>query len=150
MLDTHFTFGPHTRDCVERDSRALNVMKALAGLSWGFTTETLVSPSFVCPILNYAAPICFTEVFSTHLDKLEVIQNKALRMATSCNQKPAASYLRAETGVLPLRVLLELCSQQFYTSTLQPMLPSHLISTSPPDPCDPRWGHPPDLIPLHS
>ena len=41
-LDTHFTFGPHARDCVEGVSRALNVMEALAGLSWGFTTETLV------------------------------------------------------------------------------------------------------------
>ena len=30
-LDTHFTFGPHDRDCVERASRALNVMKAQLG-----------------------------------------------------------------------------------------------------------------------
>ena len=42
-LDTHFTFGRHASDCVERASRALNVMKALAGLNWGFTTETLVA-----------------------------------------------------------------------------------------------------------
>ena len=45
MLDTHFNFGIHASDCVERDSisRALNVMKALDGSSWGFTTETLVA-----------------------------------------------------------------------------------------------------------
>ena len=42
-LDTHFTFGPHARDCIERASRALNVMKALAESSWGFTIETLVA-----------------------------------------------------------------------------------------------------------
>ena len=29
-LDTHFTFGPHARDCVERASRACNVMKQSA------------------------------------------------------------------------------------------------------------------------
>ena len=29
-LDIHFTFGPHYRHCIERASRALNVMKALA------------------------------------------------------------------------------------------------------------------------
>ena len=80
-LDTHFTFGPHARDCVEQASRALNVMKALAGSSWGFTTETLVAKykAIVRPILNYAAPMWFTQVSSSHLDKLEVIQNKALR-----------------------------------------------------------------------
>ena len=41
-LDTHFTFGPQARDCVKRVLRALNLMKALAGLSWGFTSEILV------------------------------------------------------------------------------------------------------------
>ena len=42
MLDTHFTFGFHIRDFVERASRALNVMKTLAGSNWCFTTETLM------------------------------------------------------------------------------------------------------------
>ena len=41
-VDTQFTFGPHTRDCIERASRALNVIKALADMTWGFMTETLV------------------------------------------------------------------------------------------------------------
>ena len=50
-LDSHFTFGPHTRDCIERAPRALNVMKDLAGSSWGFSTETLVA------IFNYSAHI---------------------------------------------------------------------------------------------
>ena len=73
-LDTHFTFGPHTRDCVLRTSRELNVIKALAGSSWDFTTEALVATykAIVRPILNYAASIWFTQVSSTHLDKLEV------------------------------------------------------------------------------
>ena len=79
-LDTHFTFGPHTCNCIERASRAFNVMKALIGWSWGFTTKTLVATckAIVRPILNYAAPIRFTQVSSSHLDKLEVIQNKSL------------------------------------------------------------------------
>ena len=135
-LDTLFTFGPHALDCVERDSRALNVMKALAGSSWGFTTKTLLATykAIVRPILNYAAHIWFTQISSTYLDKLEVIQNKALRIATECLQKAAASHLRAETGVLPLRTHVELCYQQFYASALKPLHPSHLIVTSPPDP----------------
>ena len=58
MLDTHFTFGPHARDCVKRASRALNIMKALPGSSWGFTTETLVATynAIVRPILIHATP----------------------------------------------------------------------------------------------
>ena len=66
-LDTLFTFDPHTRNCVERASRALNVMEALAGSSWGFTTETLVATykAIVRPILNYTVPIWFTQVSSS-------------------------------------------------------------------------------------
>ena len=136
MLYTHFAFVPHARDWAEWASRALNVMKALAGSSWVFTTETLVAiyKAILRPILNYADPIWFTQVSSSHLDKLEVIQNKAQRVKTGCHQKAAASHLKAETGVLPLRAHLELCCQQFYASTLQPLHPSHLIVTSPPDP----------------
>ena len=54
---------------------------------------------------------------------------------TRCHQKAAASHPRAETGVFPLRAHLKLCSQQFYASALQPLHPSHLIVTSPPNPC---------------
>ena len=149
MLDTHFTFGPHIRNCVKRASKALNVMKALAWSSWGFTTETLVAPykAIVCPILNYAAPIWFTQVSSTHLNKHEVIQNEALRIATGCHQKAAASHLRAETGVLPLRVHLELCSQEFYATALQPLHPSHSIVTSPPDYTPSGPSQTPTLLP---
>ena len=112
-----------------------NVIKALAGLNWGFTTETLVTTykAIVRLIINYAAPIWFTQVSSSNLGKLEMIQNKALRFTTGCLQMATASHLRAETGVLPLSSHLELCSQQFYASTLQPLHPCHLIVTSTPD-----------------
>ena len=98
-LDTHFTFEPHARDCVERASRALNVMKALAGSSWGFTTEMLVASYkvIVRPILSATMPppSGSPKISSSHLDKLKVIQNKALRVATGCHQKSVATHLRA-------------------------------------------------------
>ena len=113
-LDTHFIFGPHARYFVEWASKALNIMKDLAGANWGFMTKTLVATykAIVRPILNYAALIWFTQVSSSHLGKLEVIQNKALRIATGFHQQTTAYHLRAETGVLPLRAHLELCSLQ--------------------------------------
>ena len=39
MLDTHFTFNPQVRDCVEQASKALKVVKALAGSSRTFTIK---------------------------------------------------------------------------------------------------------------
>ena len=63
-------------------------MKALAVSSRDFKTKTLVATykAIVRPIFNYASPIWFTQVPSSHLDKLEVIHNKALRIATGCHQ----------------------------------------------------------------
>ena len=129
-IPSTITIGPHAHDYVERASRALNAMEAISGSSWGFTTEILVATykPIVRPILNYTGQIWFNQASSSHLDKLEVIQNKALRIATGCHQKAAASHLRAETGVLPQRAHLELCNQQFYASALHP---SHQIVTFP-------------------
>ena len=102
-------------------------MKASAETSWDFSTETLVEKhkAIMCPkILNYATPIWFIQVYSSHLDKLEVIQNKDLRPEK--RKKAVVSNLRDEIGVLPLRAQLELSSQQFYKSVLQSIHPSHL------------------------
>ena len=95
-------------------------------------TEMLVATynAIVCPIFNHAAPIWFTQIPSSHLGKLEVIQNKALSVATRCHQKATVSHLRAETGALPLMAYLELCCQQLLASALQLLHPSHLIVTS--------------------
>ena len=105
-------------------------MKALAGSNWGFTTEIMVASykAIVRPILSYATPNWFTQVSSSQLGKLEVIQNKALRIATGYHQKAATSHLRAETGVLPLRAHLELCSQKFYDSTIPTPAPSGMTT----------------------
>ena len=52
----------------------------------------------VRPIINYPAPIWFPQVSSSHQYKFEFAQNKALWIATGCNQYSAVSYLRTETG----------------------------------------------------
>ena len=77
-LAAHFTFGHHARYCAERAAKALIVMKALARASrlkflWPHNYKATVRPIF-----NYLAPIWFTQVPSTHMDTLEVIQNEAL------------------------------------------------------------------------
>ena len=48
-----------------------------------------------------------------HLDKMGVVQNKALRIATGNIMKAAISHLNAEAEVLPLKDLLELCAMQY-------------------------------------
>ena len=93
-------------------------------------TESLMATYnfIVHPIINYAAPVWFTQVSSYHLDKLEVIQNRALRIATCCHQKASVSHIKAETGVLP-RLHTMNCA---HNSSMKE------LSTSPPPPSSPR------------
>ena len=132
--DTHYTFGPHASATTQRATSTLRVLKALAGTSWGFSKETLVGTykAITRPILNYAAPIWQPSIKSSHLDKMEVVQNSALRIATGNTLMSAIHHLQAETEVLPLRSHLELCATQYLASALQTCHPSHSLVTKPP------------------
>ena len=63
---------PHGLDCIEKATRALNIINALL-------TGILVAiyKAIVYPILNYTARIWLNQVPFFHLDKYEVIQKKA-------------------------------------------------------------------------
>ena len=102
---------------LKRASWAFNIIKALARLSWVSSTETLgaTHKAVVYPILNYGAPNWFTQVSSTHLYKLEVIQNKTLRIATGCSKKAAVCHLRTNAGILRPR---ESASKTVFTVVL--------------------------------
>ena len=134
--DTHLNFGAHARTTIERATRALGILKALAGTSWGFPKETLVGTykSLVRPILNYGAPIWRHQISPTWLGKLSVVQNSALRIATGNTLKSPIPHLHDETGVLPLETHLRLCGSQFLASSLQVSHPSHQFVTLPPGP----------------
>ena len=60
-------------------------------------TLLITYKAIVRHILTTPLPFWFTQVSSAQLDKHEVIQNKAMRVVTSCHQKAAASHLRAVT-----------------------------------------------------
>ena len=56
---TQLTFDPHVRDSIVQALWALNVMKALSGWSWDFSTDTFMGTykAIAHPILDYTAPI---------------------------------------------------------------------------------------------
>ena len=77
-------------------------------------TLLLTYNSIIKTILSYASPIWYPEVSKTNLDKLQIIQNKALRIATGCVLKSDIQHLHSECKVLPvadhLRVVPRQCS----------------------------------------
>jgi hypothetical protein len=134
-LDTHHTFKPHILNSSSKASSRLRILKAVAGTSWGYETETLINTykSLIRPILNYAAPIWYPAAKPSNIQKLQVIQNQALRICLGCHKKSSISHLHSEAKILMVDQHLELLSKQFLASALRPDHPSHSLVTRPED-----------------
>ena len=136
-FDTHFTFTPHINTIIQRTTPRLNIMRALAGTTWGQSKETLLITfkSLIKSIFTYACPIWFPITRdSSSINKLQVVQNAALRIATGCVRMTEIGHLHAEAAVLPVREHLSLLSSQFLARCLVPSHPSHTIVTAPSGP----------------
>ncbi|KAF2350571.1 Reverse transcriptase domain [Trinorchestia longiramus] len=135
-FDPHFTFTPHMNSICERARHRLNILKALAGSSWGQQKETitLTYKALINSIVTYAAPIWFSNASPSPIAKLQTIQNAALRIASGSHKMASASYLHRETGVLPVADHLSLLCSQYLLSSLRPHHPNYLTVTQPSGP----------------
>ena len=107
--------------------------------------ETLVITykSLIRSLFSYAAPVWFPNITTASLDKLQVVQNCALRIATGCVKRTDVHHLHDETKVLPVSNHLSLLCSQFLARALQPTHPTHLAVTTPPGPRNMKKTLPP-------
>ena len=135
-LDPHLTFTPHISNIVSRAAPRINILKALAGTNWGQQCETIAITykSIVRSLFLYAAPIWFPNTSTSNINRLQIIQNSALRIATGCLKMSPIQHLHSETKVLPVQEHLSLICTQFLARALQPTHPSHPHVVSPPGP----------------
>lgn len=135
-FDTMHYFNHHVSNTVEKAKKKLNVIKALAGTSWGQDQETLViTYKSICrSVLEYASPIWSPAISPTSWNKLQSVQNSALRVATGCYLKTNPAHLHQETKVLPLQDHCKLIAQQYLAACFLPGHPGRKHLDRPPDP----------------
>ena len=75
--------------------------------------------------LEYASSIWSPLASSTSVDKLQVIQNVALRTATGCTQDTNIQHLHDEKLTLPIHEHLHLHASQYKQKTQHPSHPLH-------------------------
>jgi hypothetical protein len=80
--------------------------------------------------LGYGSPIWFPNVNATNLKQVQVVQNKALRIATGCHLKSSIAFLHTEAKILPVRNHLEMLNAQLLV-TLRVTHLSHDVVTLP-------------------
>ncbi len=132
-FDTHFTFTPHCQTVIKKASKRITILKALAGTSWGQHKETILATyKTICrPVYNYAAPIWSPYLSNSNFNRLQTLQNSALRIATGCHLMSSISHLHQETNILPVHEHCDLLSAQYLASTSQPSHPCNSLYSNP-------------------
>ena len=114
-LDIHLTFTQHCNNIAVKVQQRNNVLKALAGSTWGCDKETLLTTyqALGRSILSYCCPVRTPSLTDTIWGRLQRAQHSALRFTTGCLRMEDVVELHREAWELPVRQHNELISQQF-------------------------------------
>ena len=88
ILDPKLTYSTHIHNMSVQSHKPLQMIKALTATGWGKQKETLMATykSVMRPTLEYASSIWSPLASSTSINKLQVLQNAALRTATGTHK----------------------------------------------------------------
>ena len=142
-LDPKLTFNRHIENTVTKAKNSLKIVKALTSTTWGKQKETLLVTykTLTRPILEYGATIFSPTIKPTLTNKLQTVQNTALRTATGCTADTNTQHLHDETETLPidqhcrlhtsiLRHKAQYQDHALHELTLQPIPPRMMKQTA--------------------
>ena len=134
-LDPSLSFNKHSQYVAERVSGRNNILKALAGTSWGQQKETLLMTYKAVgrSIINYAAPVWSPNLHDTNHRKIQYTQTEALRIATGCHKMSSIYHLHTEAEMLKVKEHSELLSAQYLARCLEPGNVCHPITRPIPE-----------------
>ena len=124
-LDPKVTYSTHIHNISVQAHKPLQIIKALTATGWGKQKETLMATykAVMRPALEYASSVW------SPINKLQVMQNAALRTATGCTQDTNIQHLHDETLTLPIHEHLQLHASQYKQKTQHPSHPLHKHTT---------------------
>ena len=102
ILDPSISFHKHCNYVSDRIDKRNNMLKELAGSSWGQDKETLLMTynALGKSIANYAAPAWSTNTSDSSSKKIQTAQNAALRTATGAHKMASIHHLHQESLTL--------------------------------------------------
>jgi hypothetical protein len=129
-FDPKLTFNKHIENTEDKAKKTLNVIKQLTGTDCGKNKETLTATyeAYTRPILEYTSPVWSSIVRKTNMNKLQTVQNKALRTATGQIKDTNTQYLHDETLVLPLYTHTKLLASQLREKATVDTHPLHRLT----------------------
>ena len=106
MFDSKLNWNEHIKYIEQKYKKRLNLIRALPGNSWGASKKALLTiyRSLIRSVIDYGA-IAYNSASESIKHRLDVIQNKALRIACGSFCSTAAAAVQVETGEMPLVLL---------------------------------------------
>ena len=136
ILDPSISFHKHCNYVSDRIDKRNNMLKALAGSSWGHDKETLLMTYNAVwkSIVNYAAPVWSTNAIDSSFKKIQTVQNAALRTATGAHKMVSIDHLYLESLTLRFKDHSDMLSAQYLVNCVEEDHVSHGITILEPRP----------------
>ena len=117
-LDRQLTFKPHLDSLRAKVSARNNLLRRLAGTTWGARAPTLRTGALalVYSAAEYAAPAWCR---SSHTPKLDTTLNETMRIITGCLRSTPTDLLPVLAGIAPPSIRREHYTQQLVNKALQ-------------------------------
>ena len=111
----YLTWGDHVEKLLETCDSGINLMKTMAFSKFGADRKILLDTYCAmirCKIL-YSTPALITTC-ETNLNHLEVLQNKALRIATGALNSTHVASLQCEAHIPPIKIMIKEQGIRYY------------------------------------
>lgn len=114
-LNRKLNFQPHIDKVIAKARRMVGVLYCLLKRNNSVTTNSKIAlyRSVIRPIMTYACPI-FSNCPKTHFNKLQIQQNKCLRMALNAEFRTSVSKMHTESRVPTIREFVDKITDRFY------------------------------------
>ena len=134
-LDPKLTYSKHIQNTTLKAKQTMHIMKALTTTHWGKSKETLniTYKAITRPILEYASTIWSPIISNTNMNKLQTLQNFALRTITGCSVSHTNTHHQhTETKILPIDTHMKLHGSQLRQQAQDPEHTLHQLTTQEP------------------
>ena len=118
-FDKYLKWHIHIDNLIKRTEKDINLIRSVKGQKWGTDKKSLynIYQSLIKSKLNYGSMV-YNSASDSVLEKIQKLQNKALRVILSCPKYTPVIPLIAESGELPLYLQRELNMLKYWTRSI--------------------------------
>ena len=119
-LDSKLTYYRHTTHIIQKAHAVIKKLYPLllSNSALSITNKKLIYKMLIRPIMTYATPV-WCSMAKTHIKKLQIIQNKCLRLILSASNYTRLTELHARSDVQYFEDHVKDLAERFYTNQLK-------------------------------